>query len=297
MVKKSDQKITIIIVTFESAKIISSCLNKINLNKYQVFVVDNNSQDNTSQIVQENFPQVHLIKLKQNIGYGRANNVALSQVQTDYALILNPDAFLEEKDIDSIIELLDKNKDFALAAPLLLNHFPAQNNEIEEQIEIVKGNLIEEINGNFSVKYVIGAIVFLKMSVFKKIGFYDEETFMFYEDDEICHRVIKNGYKCVINADSYGFHVGGGSSKRTFRTIYKRNLHMYLSKLRWKQKQKGYFNAFKSALRLVFINIFAAFFNLFLDRQKLAVNLGFTSGCLCFLLGLKAFKKNGEARG
>ena len=74
-------KLTIIIVTYESASIIESCLNKINFvqnkSKYKIFVVDNNSKDDTAKIISEKFPQIELIKLSQNIGYGRGNNIAL----------------------------------------------------------------------------------------------------------------------------------------------------------------------------------------------------------------------------
>lgn len=289
--------LSIIIVTFESSKIIENCLSRIDLDKYDVFVVDNNSKDNSVKIVREKFPQVQIIQLQQNIGYGRGNNIALNQVKTDYALILNPDAFILDNDIQALINLLKNNDDFALSSPILLDQYPLREENLQKQKEIIKGNLIEVIDGNYSVKYVIGAIVFLKMSVFRKIGFYDEETFMFYEDDEICHRAIKNGYKCVIKSDSYGFHIGGGSSKKTFRNIYKRNLHMYLSKLRWKSKQKGHFSACKSAIRLIIFNAICALINLPFNYKKCAKNLGFIAGSFCFLFGLKAFKKNGEARG
>ncbi len=292
-----DSKLSIIIVTFESSAVIRSCLEKINFKKYNVFVVDNNSQDETTKIIQDNFPKVNLIKLNQNIGYGRANNAALQKVKTDYALILNPDAFIFEQDIDVIIKSMDKNDDYALGAPLLLENYPKQDVDIKRQKEIVLKNLITKIDKNYSVKYVIGAIVFLKMSIFNKIGFYDNDTFMFYEDDEICYRVVKNNYKCIIFSNNYGFHIGGGSSNKTFRNIYKRNLHMYLSKLRWKRKRVGYLTALKSSLRLMILNIILGLFNLLFNHQKLAKNLGFISGIFCFLFNLKPFKKNGEARG
>lgn len=294
---KLDKNLTIIIVTFESSEVIEKCLSKINLSKYQVFVVDNNSQDNTVNIVEKEFPEVNLIKLDSNVGYGRANNIALQKTTTDYALILNPDAFIADEDIDLIIKLLNENSDFALAGPLLLNKYPPENNEIEKQKTIVQKNLIKTIEDNYSVSYVIGAIVFLKMAIFRKIGFFDPEIFMFYEDDEICNRVLKSGYQCVITGNCYGFHIGGGSSNKTFRNIFKRNLHLYLSKLIWKKKQKGYFVASKSALRLILVNLVAGLFNLFFDQRKLATNLGFAVGSFYFLIGLKPFKKDGRSRG
>jgi GT2 family glycosyltransferase len=291
-----NKKLTIIIVTFESSAIISDCLNKINFEKHNVIVVDNSSKDNTIKIIEKAFPKASLIKLNQNIGYGRANNAALKEVKTQYSLILNPDAFIEEDNLDALLGLMDGNKKCALGAPLLLKNYPVKNEDIKEQKNIVAGNLIKQIANKSSVRYVIGAIVLLRMSVFNKIGFYDEDTFMFYEDDEICHRTIQNNYDWIVFDNIHGFHVGGGSSNKTFRNIYKRNLHLYLSKLRWKKKRKGYIKALKSSLRLIIVNIFCATLNI-TNYKKLANNLGFISGSLCFLLNLKPFKKNGEARG
>ena len=296
--KEQNKRVSIIIVTFESANIIENCLSKINFDKYEVFVVDNASKDATTKIVEEKFPKTHLIKLTQNIGYGRANNVALRQVVTEYALILNPDAFIEDSELERNLVQMDCSPDVAIGAPLLLDNFPAQDSEIRKQKAIVQGNLIEKLAENkASVKYIIGAIVFLRMSVFKKIGFYDENIFMYYEDDEICFNAIENGYKCVVFEDIIGFHIGGASCKKTFRTIYKRHLHTYLSKMYWKKKRKGHAKAVMSAIRLLFLNLILAIFNVFSNHQKLAKNLGYMVGVSCFLLNLKPFKKNGEARG
>ena len=96
---KNQKLLTIIITTFQSESIIKTCLENIDFDKYEVFVVDNNSSDNTVKIIEDQFPKVNLIKLEQNIGYGRANNIALKKTKTPYALILNPDAIISDDDI------------------------------------------------------------------------------------------------------------------------------------------------------------------------------------------------------
>ena len=70
---------------------------------------------------EENYREVKLIKLDQNIGYGKANNIALRQINTPYALILNPDAFIYSRDIESIIAKMDKDEKTILGAPILLD--------------------------------------------------------------------------------------------------------------------------------------------------------------------------------
>jgi GT2 family glycosyltransferase len=292
------KNLTIIIVSFNSSGIIKSCLEKINFVKYDVIVVDNASIDNTSQVVSDSFPQAKIIKLDKNIGYGRANNVALEQVETEFSLILNPDAFIEQDGIEKIISLFDKNKKIALAGPLLLPNYPASINEQKEQLKIVNSNLLEKSEDFLSVKYIIGAVLFLRMSVFRKIGFFDKNIFLYYEDDEISFRAIKNGFKAAIIPSVFGFHIGQGSSGGKLRNIYKRFWHRALSKFYWKEKQKGKLKAIKSASWLSMMFLIRALGYLLLFNSKKSVeNFASACGSISFVIGLKAFDKNDNPRG
>jgi len=293
-------QLTIVIVTFNSAQIIASCLEKIN--NYNVIVVDNASSDQTCLIIKKNFPNVKLIENGKNIGYGRGNNLALKQVQTDYALILNPDAFIFAKDIDIIINELNLNKQIAIAAPLLLNQYPHNNQQINDQLTVANKNLISQHQGfsyNFlAVKYIIGAVVFLRMAVFRQIGFFDEKIFLYYEDDEITHRAIVNGYLAVIFPQAFAYHIGNGSSGSSLRILYKRFWHRALSKFYWKEKQKSKNKAIFSAIKMACSFLLRAMFFVLLFRQKAVVkNAGSFMGTMAYLFRLTAFDKNDNARG
>lgn len=286
---KTKSRLSIVIVSFESAAIIADCLQKINLDKYQVFVVDNNSQDKTAKIIQEDFPQVNLIKLKQNIGYGRANNVALNQVETDYALILNPDAFMPEKDLDNVIEILDKNQNVALASPMTF-HSKKQQDELMAELK----NQPQFVDTDF----VVGGVMFMNMKNVRKIGFFDENIFMFSEDNEISMRSIDSGYKNILINNSFAFHSGAGSSKKTLRTIYRRFWHLGWSKSYWKSRRKNWISVKRSTLRLVIIYLFETIVNIFkFNKEKIVSKFAFAMGCAAHFIGLKAFNKNGKARG
>ncbi len=106
------KELTVSILTFNSAKIIAECLSNFSedaFDKYEIFVIDNASKDNTLQIVKENFPKVQIIANKQNIGFGRANNIVLRNATTEFSLILNPDAFIEELEIEKCLEIFFSN--------------------------------------------------------------------------------------------------------------------------------------------------------------------------------------------
>lgn len=289
--------LSIIVLTYNSSKIIESCLNRLNFDRYQVIVVDNASSDNSVEIVSNKFPKAQIIKLDKNIGYGRGNNVALRQVKTEFAMILNPDAFITEDNIEKILTLMQKNLEIALAGPLLMQHYPLVEEDRIKQLQVVESNLISKFDEYYSVKYIIGAVLFLKMSVFEKIGFFDENIFLYYEDDEISWRTIKNGYKAAIVSDAYGFHIGHGSSGSSIRGIYKRFWHRALSKFYWKQKQKGRLVAVKSAIRLVIVFfIKGLFYTITFNMKKAVANFASCFGSFSFLIGLKAFDKNDNPR-
>jgi N-acetylglucosaminyl-diphospho-decaprenol L-rhamnosyltransferase len=292
------KNLTIVIVSFNSSKVISTCLEKINFSKYDCVVVDNASTDNTVQLVTDDFPDARIIKLDRNVGFCRGNNAALKHVKTEFAMALNPDAFIFPDDIEKILSLLSNNSDIALAAPLLLTNYPVLENDKKEQLEVVESNLIENCGEFLSVKYIIGAILFLRMSVFNKIGFFDEDIFLYYDDDEISFRAIKNGHKAAILPSALGFHIGHGSSDGSLRVVYRRFWHKALSKFYWKEKQKGKFKAFKSAIRLSFFSLAkCVFFGLIFQASKMVEHFASCLGSLAFIIRLKAFKQDGTPRG
>ena len=294
----STHQLTFIITTYNSAGVIDNCLNKINFSNYEVIIVDNNSSDNTTEIVSKNYPLVNLIKNKKNYGYGRANNIGLRATKTPYALILNPDAFIFESDLEKIIIMMDKNPEIAIGAPILLNSYPHNESDILQEIAIINNNLIKDFGDFKAVKYIIGACEILRMEFFKKIGFFDEKIFLYYEDDEICHRTILNNKICAICVDALAYHIGQGSSGTNFRGIYRRFWHRALSKFYWKEKQKGFFNAYFSALKLSFSFLMQTIFcAIIFDYKKLFQNLGSLNGTLSYMIRLSAFDKNDNPRG
>ncbi|MBM3590849.1 MAG: glycosyltransferase family 2 protein [Alphaproteobacteria bacterium] len=292
-------KLSIIITTFNSSNVILNCLNKIDLNLYNVFVVDNNSSDNTVKIIEENFfDKITIIKNSKNLGYGRGNNCALRLVESEFAMILNPDAFIFSNSISLILQTLEQNPEIAICAPLLLKKYPFDAQDFEQEIQVVKQNLRSQENGFVSVKYVIGACLVLRMNFFQKIGFYDEEIFLYYEDDEICHRVIANNKICAINTEAFAYHIGQGSCGKNYRNLYRRFWHRSWSKFHWKEKQKGLANAYFSASKLVILYGLQSLFYIFIWKpEKIIAKTASIAGGTAYLFRLKAFDKNDNPRG
>jgi N-acetylglucosaminyl-diphospho-decaprenol L-rhamnosyltransferase len=277
------KNLTIIILTYNSAHLIKGCLSKLNLTKYKVIVVDNASKDDTTSIVEKEFPEAQIIKLAQNCGYGRGNNTALRIVETEFSLILNPDSSMDEKDIDLVTDAMSRNPKIASAGPVILKT-KQPTKEIKEEVT--------------STTFLSGSVLFLRTNTIKEIGLFDENIFMFYEDDELSKRVVENHYLAVIVNHAIALHHEGNSSIKTLFNLYRRNWHLKgWSKLYWKQLNKGILRAKISAARLTTTYFIATILKIItLNRVGILSNFGACAGSFSFLIGLKAFKKNGNPR-
>lgn len=284
----TNANLTIIIVSYNSSEVIIDCLKSFDISKYQVYVVDNKSSDNTVQIVnnfkiQKNLHNLFIIQNDKNMGFGRANNLVLKNCETDFALILNPDAKIDDDNINKCLNILQNNPQIALASPEIFSHSP------------------HNFNHNISVvdeDFIVGGVMFVNIKNLQKVGYFAEEYFMFGEDCDLCYRTIKLGYKNAIIKGLYAIHQGGNSSKKTLRLHYRRFWHLGWSKTNYKIKRKNKFNYYRSTLRLVFWYFFLAIIYLcLLNYEKSIKKLAFSFGCFARIIGLKAFDKNNNPRG
>ena len=158
----SDNQITIVITAYKSQVKIIKCLASIN-KKYKVIIIENSNNESLKKKIEDEFSNVECILSEQNLGYAKGNNLGLSKVKTLYALIINPDAVLYENTIEKFLYRANKIKDFAIIAPAIQDEKKLSNNVIE----------FTEVN------FVKGFAMFLNISQFKNIGFFDENFFIY----------------------------------------------------------------------------------------------------------------------
>ncbi len=126
-------KIYVIVVTFNGENWIRKCLDSLRSNTIPVHivVVDNKSTDNTIEIIKNEFHEVELIKLDENIGFGKGNNIGLRKAlieNVDFVFLLNQDAWIEPDTISKLVEIQEKNQEFGILSPFHLNY---EKTEIE----------------------------------------------------------------------------------------------------------------------------------------------------------------------
>lgn len=230
--------LTVVIVNFNTRDLTLRCLKSIYDKKWklglQVYVVDNNSTDGSVEAIKQQYPAVQIIENKENLGFSRANNQALKMAESEYYLILNSDTEVVEYALDNLIDF-SKNGGFDIATCKLLNSdgtLQPNSGELPTFIPLffwLSGldDIMKRIvpissyhamdrkyyTGDRKVGWVGGTAMLVKREVFEKVGFLDENIFMYAEDVEFCLRAQKAGFRVGWTDTAEIIHLGGASSK------------------------------------------------------------------------------------
>ncbi|MGN7821876.1 glycosyltransferase family 2 protein [Chitinophaga sp. 22536] len=233
--------VSIIIVNYNTATLLKACLESIYSTlsgiEYEVIVVDNDSRDNSREMVRAGFPQVVLIESGDNIGFGRANNLGSKAAQGKYLFFLNSDTLCMNNAVKILADYMDADERIAIAGGNLYtaDHKPAisfcqQMPGLTSDIDYLLGGMISKLKFgkniiyNYSEAplqiegYISGADMMIRKAVFDEVGGFDPEFFMYYEETELTWRVRKKGYKIVSVPAAKIIHLEGGSEQMKERT-------------------------------------------------------------------------------
>ena len=177
-----NKDITIIINTFNSEDQIYSCLDKID-SDVKVIIVENSNNIKFKKEVETKYSNVNCELANDNLGYGKGNNLGIKKVKTKFALILNPDAKLKNNTLKNFFKTAHAIDDFAIIGPGNQD----QRNNLKNQ-SFDRENIIQ-------TKNVKGFAMFLNLQQFQKIGFFDENFFIYFEEIDLCRRLKNNNKK------------------------------------------------------------------------------------------------------
>ena len=236
------KKISICIVTHNNENNVLSVLNCIyDYSKnfiLETFVVDNNSADKTVELVRQYFPQVKLISLLQNKGFGFGHNRVLSQIDSDFHVILNPDITFDTNIFEGLASYLERSLDVVMVVPQILNTdgsvqaLPRRTPKFKYLI----GGRLERFGGvfkkwrdeytcsgeNFDVPIEIdfcsGCFIMIRTDIFKKLNGFDERFVMYFEDADLTRRAQRYG-KTVLHPDFCATHAWERASSKSFKYL------------------------------------------------------------------------------
>ena len=250
--------LTISIINYKTKDLTSYCISGILkqkiTTKYEVWLIDNASVDDSVEFFKKNFPQVKVIESEKNLGFAGGHNLALRNITTQYVLILNSDTLVLDNTIDSMVDFMEKNQEVGVSSCKILNFDGTlQPNAGDapfglslinwlfnlESLGIKKPSFHRNDPGFYEkpheVGWVSGSFMLVKKEVFDKIGFLNDDFFMYFEDAEFCYRASKKGFKIMINPSVSIKHLSGGSLKdpkfRQWAGEYKGLIRFYQQQL------------------------------------------------------------------
>ncbi|GAB2188639.1 hypothetical protein MAH1_02450 [Sessilibacter sp. MAH1] len=243
-----DSQLSIVLVSYNSGGVIDRCLGDlIRSQAFPIIVVDNNSSDNTPAYLRDSYPNLTVIDAGYNIGYGGAANIGMKACQTPFVLLLNPDVIVTADEITQF---------FTVA----YNH-RSENNELDWTVFApATGAKSFKKQGILEVSNVLGAVMLFNMQKLNSIGLFDERYFMFYEEKDLCLRIIKAGEKILLDSDILFEHDKGTSSGSSNKIYYLKQWHVAWSSMYYFEKH--FPNPQKKARSLLARYRFKAYFSL-----------------------------------
>ena len=286
----SRQTLTIVIVTFRSEKVIDNCIKSIS-DQIKIIVVDNSNDQNFKDSLEKKYENVECILSSSNLGMGSGNNLGLNNVKTDYALILNPDVILQENTISEIINESKKIESFAVLAPL--------SEDQKNPNYKIKQNDKKNINNlnPFKVKSVDGFAMLLNLKKINQIDdfrnkkYFDENFFMYLENDDFCKRLSQCNQNIYIIPKSKIKHLGAKavSDEYAYEVELSRNWHWIWSRFYYNKKHSGFLYALINGLPVFLSAITKVLFYFFINKKKKQIYLQRCRGYLNALFGKKSF--------
>ena len=208
--------ISVVIVSYNTADLIEACLLSVRASdgvSLETFVVDNASSDGGAALVREKFPWVRLVENRENRGFGAANNQVLAECAGRYIVLLNPDTEATPGAFRRMTAWMDANPRVGLAGPTVNNPDGSRQDSVSRSYPGQKRTAGELSGLPGEIACVMGACQIVRKGLMRELGGFDEEFFLYGEDQDLCLRIRKKGYGIGHVDDAIILHHGGGSER------------------------------------------------------------------------------------
>jgi len=257
-------KISIIIVNWNTKDDTRRCIESIYRNctlKFEIIVIDNNSQDNSYAHLKERFPKIRLVQNKKNLGYAKANNLGFKLAKYDFVIVLNPDTQIQKGTFESLVKFYKNNPHVGAVVPKLLNpngstqyYYHRKLPTLKYQIASLIYNytpfkkfrwsqefflLDQKFESDTLIEQAAGVCILTTKSVLKKIGgLFDPKLPIFLNDVDFSFRIKKHGFSIFLAADSKLIHYRSSSTSKL--DPYTLRQEVILSILHYLKKNSGF---------------------------------------------------------
>lgn len=224
-------KLSIVILNYNVRYFLEQCILSVkkaieNIDA-EIIIIDNDSKDDSCEMVKTHFPELTLIENKENVGFSKANNQAVAIARGEYICILNPDTAVAEDTFTQTLKYYESTKNIGALGVYLMdgtgNFLPeSKRNLPTPKVSLLKltgfhksyyaSHLLETANGEAEV--LVGAFMLLKRSIYEQVAGFDEDYFMYGEDIDLSYKITKAGYKNHYLGATTVLHYKGESTQK-----------------------------------------------------------------------------------
>lgn len=284
------KKVSVVVLNWngkDNLKICLSSLKTLSYKPYEVIVVDNNSHDGSGEMVEKFYPWVTLVKNKKNIGYSGGNNIGIKKSKGAYIFILNNDTRVTKTFLEPLIARMEEDKAIGCVQPKLLygkNHkmLNAVGSYLTSSGFLYhygyrKNANLSQYNKQLAIYSAKGAAMLLRRSALEKVGLFDEDFFIFFEETDLCHRLWLAGYKVMYEPKSIIYHFEAVDTGRQM-TDYRRNFLSLRNRLCSYLKNLEAINFFN--ILVILLIIYGASFIYYSLRLRFNLSLAIPAGII-----------------
>jgi GT2 family glycosyltransferase len=223
-------KLGISIVNFNAGDFLIKCLDSLEEVKDEadldIWLVDNASLDGSLEKAKAKFPKINFIENKENLGFSKANNLALKKMTSEYILMLNPDSSVPKGTIKYMLNFMEQNLDVGAASCLIekadglidwASHRSFPTPWVSFLYYVLNNDRLYHLKDRdmtkaHEVDTIVGAFFLTKKSVLDQVGLFDEDYFLYAEDIDLCYRIKQAGFKVMYVPEVKIIHYKGVSS-------------------------------------------------------------------------------------
>ena len=231
-------QLSVIILNYNVRYFLEQCIlsvqNALETIDGEIIVIDNNSSDDSCDMVRNRFPKVTLIQNNENVGFPKGNNIGVAQAKGEYICILNPDTVVAEDTFVKVLDFAQKQADLGVLGCKLIdgagNFLPESKRGVPTPfvafakvtglyILFPKSRILgkyyaQHLNENQTgkVEILVGAFMFMKRNLYQKLGGFDEDCFMYSDDIDLSYRVLKDGKSNYYFHETTVIHYKGEST-------------------------------------------------------------------------------------
>lgn len=211
-------KVAVIVVTYNGMKWLQTCFDSLlqSTSAHHVYAIDNGSTDGTVDFIASQYPRIELIQSKENLGFGKANNLGLTKALEDgfdYFFLLNQDGYVFPDTLNNLVNFSKGNPIYGVLSPMQLN---GNGTDLDQNFSILMNNFncpgfindsyFNKLHSHYELKFVMAAFWLITKEALQKIGLFNPVFPHYGEDNDYLNRVMYHGKKIAIVTNALGRH-------------------------------------------------------------------------------------------